>query len=50
MIEWAIEGEMVGRLPQFNGHKLGQTMGDGEEQGRLACCSLWGQEESDTTW
>ena len=31
------------------GHELGQTLRDGEEQGNLACCSLWGLEESDTT-
>jgi len=27
-----------------------QTAGDGEEQGGLACCSLWGCKEQDTTW
>ena len=27
---------------QFNGHEPGQTPGDGEGQGSLACCSLWG--------
>ena len=26
-----------------NGHGLGQTLGDGEGQGALACCSPWGQ-------
>ena len=25
-----------------------QTPGDGEGQGSLACCSLWGRKESDT--
>ena len=35
---------------QCNGHELGQTLGDGEGQGSLACCSLWGHEESDTIW
>ena len=24
---------------QFNGHELGQALGDGEEQGNLACYS-----------
>ena len=24
-----------------NGHGLGQTLGDGEGQGGLACCSPW---------
>ena len=32
-----------------NGHELGQTSGDGEGQGGLACCGPWGCEESDTT-
>ena len=35
---------MVGWHHQFNGHKLGQTLGDGEGRGGLACCSPWGQE------
>ena len=33
----------------FNGHELGQTPGDGEGQGDLACCSPWGHKELDTT-
>ena len=32
-----------------NGHELGQTPGDGEGQGGLACYSLQGHEESDMT-
>ena len=40
---------MVGWLHGFNGHELGQTPGDGEGQGSLACCSPWGHNESDTT-
>ena len=28
---------------------LGQTLGDGEGQGGLACCSPLGRKESDTT-
>ena len=32
-----------------NGHELGQTLGDGEGQGGLVCCSPWGHKESDTT-
>ena len=32
-----------------NGHELGQTSGDGEEQRGLACCSPWGCKESDMT-
>ena len=35
---------------RFNAHELGQTLGDGEGLGSLACCSPWGREESDTTW
>ena len=30
-------------------HEFERTPGDGEGQGRLVCCSLWGHEESDTT-
>ena len=44
------ENEMVGWHHWFNGHELGQTMGDGEGQGSLACCSPWSHEESDMTW
>ena len=29
--------------------ELGQTPGDSEGQGGLACCSPWGRRESDTT-
>ena len=32
-----------------NGHELGQTLGDGEGQGALPCCSPRGHKESDTT-
>ena len=28
---------MIGWHHRFNGHELGQTPGDGEEQGSLAC-------------
>ena len=35
---------------QFNGHELGQTLGGGEGQGSLACCSPLGLKELDTTW
>ena len=28
---------------------LGQTLGDGEGQGGLACCNPWGRKGSDTT-
>ena len=42
--------DMVGQHHQFNGHELGETLGDGEGQGSLACCSLWGHRELDMTW
>ena len=34
---------------RLNGHGLEQTLGDGEGQGSLACCSPWGRKEPDTT-
>ena len=33
----------------LNGHEFEQSWGDGEGQGRLACCSPWGHKELDTT-
>ena len=43
------EDELVGWHRRFNGHELGQTPGDSERQGDLACCSSWGRKELDTT-
>ena len=43
------EDEMVGWHHQLNRREFEQTLGDGEGQGSLACCSLWGHKESDTT-
>ena len=43
------ENEMVGWHHPLNRHELEQTLGDGEGQGSLACCSPWGHKESDTT-
>ena len=43
------DDEMVGWHHQLNGHEIEQAQGDGEGQGSLACCSLWGYKESDTT-
>ena len=40
---------MVGWYHQPNGHESEQAPGDGEGQGSLACCCLWGHKESDTT-
>ena len=39
---------MAGRHHQCNEHEVGPTLGDGEGQGSLACCSSWGHKESDT--
>ena len=44
------EDELVGWHHRLDGHELGQTLGDGEGQGSLACYSPWGWEESDMTW
>ena len=33
---------MVGWYDRFNGHELGQTLGDSKGQGSLGCCSPWG--------
>ena len=43
------EDEMVGWHYWLNGHEFEKTLGDSEGQGSLACCSLWGHKELDTT-
>ena len=43
------EDEMVGWHHQLNGHGFGWTLGVGDGQGGLVCCSSWGHKESDTT-
>ena len=40
---------MVGWHHQLNGHEFEQTLGDGEGQGSLACCSPWGHKQLDMT-
>ena len=45
----ASEDEMAGWHLRCNGHELGQTSGNGEGQGGLACCSPWDHKQSDTT-
>ena len=40
---------MAGWHHQLNGLEFEQTSGDGDGQGSLACCSLWGRKEMDTT-
>ena len=42
------EDEMVG-WHWLSGHEFERTLGDGEGQGGLACCSPWGPRELDTT-
>ena len=39
----------AGRHHQLDGQEFEQAPGDGEGQERLACCSPWGCEKSDTT-
>ena len=41
--------EIVRQHHRLNGHKFEQTLGDGEGQGNLVCCSPWGHKELDTT-
>jgi len=43
------EDKMVGWRHRLNGHEFVQTLGDGEGQGSLTCCSPWGHKESDVT-
>ena len=43
--KWATEDKMVARHHQLSGPELGQTLGDGEGQGSLMCCSPWGHKE-----
>ena len=43
------EDEMVEWHHRLNGHEFEQTLGVGDGQGSLACYSLWGCKELDTT-
>ena len=43
------EDEIVGWHHRLNGHEFEQTLGVGDEQGGLACCSLWGCKELNMT-
>ena len=43
------EEEMAGWHHQLKGHEFGSTLGVGDEQEGLACCSPWGRKQSDTT-
>ena len=40
---------MAGQNHKCNENELGQTLGDGEGQGSLECCSPWDPKESDMT-
>ena len=41
------EDEVVGWHHRLDGHEFEQTLGDGEGQGGLACCSPRGRKEAD---
>ena len=41
------EGEFVGWHHLLNGREFGQTLGVGDGQGPLACCSPWGRRDLD---
>ena len=43
------QDEMVGWHHQLDGYEFEQTLGVGDGQGSLVCCSPWGCKESDTT-
>ena len=43
------EDEMSGLCHRLNGREFERTLGVGDGQGGLACCSSWGRKESDTT-
>ena len=43
------EDGMVGWHHRLNEREFEQTLGEGEGQGSLVCCSPWGRKESDMT-
>ena len=43
------EDEMFRWHHRLSGHESEQTLGDGEGQGSLTCCSPWSRKESDMT-
>ena len=43
------EDEMAGGHHRLDGREFERTPGDGDGQGGLACCDLWGHKESDKT-
>ena len=40
---------MAGWHHRFDGCEYECTLGDGDGQGRLACCDSWGHKESEMT-
>ena len=40
------KNEMVGWHHRLNGHGFGWTLGVGDGQGGLVCCSSWGHKEA----
>ena len=40
---------MFGQHHRLDGHESEQASGVGDGQGGMACCSPWGQKESDMT-
>ena len=47
--EGTTEDEVVGWHHRLDGHRFGWTLGVGDGQGGLVCCSSWGRKELDTT-
>ena len=43
------EDEMIGWHHRLNGHEFEKTLGVGDGQGGLVCCSPWGRKELDMT-
>ena len=43
------QNKLVGWHHQLDGHEFELSLGVGDGQGGLACCSPWGCKESDTT-
>ena len=46
--EGTTEDEMVGWHHRLNGHEFVSTLGVGDGQGGLLCCSPWDHKELDT--
>ena len=46
---WSQRTRWLEGITELSGHEFEQTVGDGEGQGSLECCSPWGCKESDMT-